>query len=136
MIGTLLATDPALVRNASPSERARADRILDEIMPVEPRSRGMLNDARLAGNPARIDFSRIRVPTLVVSAEDDRFGTASTARDIAAAVPGARLLIFAEGGHIWVGHDQELWSAVANFLRESETPTQGLVQRSGTSEAR
>lgn len=120
MIDTLLATDPVLVRAAPTAERARVDRILDEIMPVERRSRGMLNDARLAGNPARMDFARITVPTLIVSAEDDRFGTAATARDLAAAVPGARLLMFADGGHIWVGHDDALWSAVAGFLRETD----------------
>ncbi len=135
MIETLLATDPALVRNASASERARAHRILDEIIPIEPRSRGMLNDALLAGNPARIDFSRIRAPTLVISAEDDRFGTAATARDIAAAAPGAKLLIFPDGGHIWVGHDQQLWRAVAGFLRGIETRA-GLAQRLAIREER
>lgn len=132
MIETLLATDPRLVRNASASERGRANRILEEIMPIERRSRGMLNDARLAGNPARIDFSRIRVPTFVVSAEDDRFGTAATARDIAAAVPGAGLLILPDGGHIWVGHDARLWSAVATFLRQTETGNRARVQRRAT----
>lgn len=134
MIGTLLATDPALVRDASASERARVDRILQEIMPVERRSRGMLNDARLAGHPARMDFSRIGVPTLVISAEDDRFGTAETARDIAAAVPNARLLLFREGGHILVGHDQHLWSAVANFVRESESREEGSRSHRKTKE--
>jgi 2-hydroxy-6-oxonona-2,4-dienedioate hydrolase len=118
MIATLLATDPALVEQASEAERRRAHRILEEIMPVAMRSRGMLNDARLAGNPARVDFSRIRAPTLVISVEDDRFGTAQTARDIAAAIPGARLVIFPQGGHIWVGHDASLWAEVARFLRE------------------
>lgn len=117
MIATLLATDPELVRTAVPGERQRAARILDGILPVERRSRGMFNDARLAGSPARMDFSRIRVPTLVVSAEDDRFDTATTARDIAGAVPGSRLLVFPDGGHIWIGHDDRLWREVAAFLR-------------------
>ena len=118
MIGTLLATDPELLRKARESERMRAHRILDEIMPVSRRSQGMLNDARLAGQPARMDFTQIRVPTLVVSAKDDRFGTAETAKDIAGAVPGARLLLFADGGHIWIGHDEQLWGEVATFLRD------------------
>ncbi len=117
MIGTLLATDPALVERAPAPERERAYRILDEILPVSQRWRGMLNDARLAGHPAHVDFSTIRVPTLVVSVDDDRFGTADTAREIAAAVPGARLVIYPSGGHIWVGHDAELWREVAQFVR-------------------
>jgi 2-hydroxy-6-oxonona-2,4-dienedioate hydrolase len=116
MIATLLATDPALVHGAAEREQQRVARVLDEILPVSLRSRGMLNDAKLAGRPARMDFSKITVPTLVISAEDDRFGTASTARDIAAAVPGARLVIYPSGGHVWVGHDVDVWGEVAMFL--------------------
>jgi len=116
MIGTLLATDPMLVRQAAASEARRANRVLDEIMPVAWRSAGMLNDAKLAGNPARVDFSKITVPTLIISTADDRFGTAATARDIAAAVPGSRLVIYPGGGHIWIGHHDELWREVARFV--------------------
>jgi 2-hydroxy-6-oxonona-2,4-dienedioate hydrolase len=64
-----------------------------------------------------MDVARITVPMLVISVEDDRFGTAATARDIAAAVPGARLVVYPSGGHVWVGHDEELWSEVSQFLR-------------------
>lgn len=116
MIATLLATDPGLVEGATGAERRRANRILEEIMPVSRRWQGMLNDAKLAGSPARVDFSAIRVPTLVISVADDRFGTAATARDIAAAVPEARLVIYPQGGHIWIGHDRELWREVAAFV--------------------
>lgn len=119
MIRTLLATDPALMRDAPPNEQRRVDRILREILPVSLRTRGMLNDAKLAGHPARVDFSRVAVPTLVISVEDDRFGTASTARDIAAAVPGARLVIYPSGGHVWVGRDADVWSEVGRFLKET-----------------
>jgi pimeloyl-ACP methyl ester carboxylesterase len=128
MIGTLLATDPTLVRQAVPDEQRRAERILEAILPVARRSKGMLNDARLAGNPARVDFSKLSVPTLVISVADDRFGTAATARDIAAAVPDSRLVLYPRGGHIWIGHDSELWREVARFLagiREAQPVTRG-----------
>jgi 2-hydroxy-6-oxonona-2,4-dienedioate hydrolase len=117
MIGTLLATDPKLVENASGPEQQRVNRILDEILPVSWRWRGMLNDAGTAGRPARIDFTKVTVSTLVISVEDDRFGTAQTARDIAAAVPGAKLVIYPQGGHVWVGRDADLWREVAAFVR-------------------
>lgn len=117
MIGTLLATDPEIVEHADPQEKARAARILREILPVSLRWRGMLNDAELAGNPAQVDFSQIRVPTLVISVADDRFGTAETAREIVAAVPDSKLLLFETGGHIWIGHDQAVWRAVSDFVQ-------------------
>jgi len=116
MIASLLATDPALVQAATPEEQARVDAILHGILPVGAKSRGLLNDARLAGDPAPLDLGAIRAPTLAVSVEDDRFGTAAAARHIAATVPGAELLVFPEGGHVWVGHDEELLAAMHGFL--------------------
>lgn len=116
LIGTLLATDPALLERVSPGERDRAFAILDDMLPIHARFQGMLNDGRLAGQPARMDFSQVRTPTLIVSVEDDRFGTAATARDIAAAVPGATLRIYRRGGHIWLGHDADVADEIHRFL--------------------
>ncbi len=117
LVGTLLATDPALLDTVDPRERARAYRILDELLPVSRRSRGLLNDARLAGAPHPVDYRRIRVPTLVLSVEDDRFGTAATARHLAATIPDATLVMLERGGHIWLGGDEAVSDHVARFLR-------------------
>ena len=75
----------------------------------------MLNDAELAGNPARVDFSKLAVPTLVISVDDDRFGTAETVRDIASAVPNSQLVIYPQGGHVWICRNAELWREVTAF---------------------
>lgn len=116
LIGTLLATDPALVKRASPHEQDRVRRILESMLPISSRTRGMLNDARLAGHPARMSFEMLSVPTLIISAADDRFGTAETARDLAAVIPRSRLLILPDGGHVWVGHDEEVAGNVSDFV--------------------
>ena len=118
LIGFLLATDPALLDAMPANERRRAFEILDEIQPISRRWRGMLNDAQLAGHPAPIDFIRLRVPLLILSAEDDRFGTAPTARAIARQVPGARLVIYPSGGHIFLGRQSESAAETARFVRE------------------
>lgn len=117
LIGFLLATDPALLGKVPPDERQRAFAILDQILPISDRWRGMLNDANLAGHPARVDFSRLRVPLLLLSADDDRFGTAPTARAIARRVPGSRLVVYPAGGHIFLGHQQDSAREVARFVR-------------------
>jgi 2-hydroxy-6-oxonona-2,4-dienedioate hydrolase len=121
MIASLLATDPALVREASATERARAEAILHGILPVSAKTRGLLNDGRLAGNPAPMQLDAITAPTFAISVEDDGFLTADAARHIAAATPDARLLVFPDGGHIWIGRDEELLAAVDAFLRETVT---------------
>lgn len=117
LIGFLLATDPTLLGKVSPQERERAYRILDQLMPISARWRGMLNDARHAGNPARVDFRQLQVPILIISADDDRFGTAATSRAIARQRPDARLVVFPSGGHIFLGHDAEAAGLVAEFVR-------------------
>jgi len=117
MIATLLATDPEIVRGASPQEQARVRKILRDILPVSTRSQGLLNDARQAGSPQPMPIETIAAPTLAISVEDDRFGTAAAARHIAATVPGAQLIVYPSGGHVWVGHDQEMWVEIDSFLK-------------------
>ena len=117
LTGTLLATDPALLKTVSPAERERARLILEELMPISRKVQGIANDGRMAGQPTSIELSAIRAPTLVLSTEDDRFGTADTARRIKAALPAARLIVYPDGGHIWLGHDSEMADEIAAFAR-------------------
>ncbi|WP_305328942.1 alpha/beta hydrolase [Hoeflea sp.] len=116
MIGTLLATDPALLATVSAPERERAYCVLAELMPIRSRAQGMAQDGRMAGSPADIDLPSIRARALVISADDDRFGTAGTARRIAGLIPDARLVIFPTGGHLWLGHDDDVSDEIAAFV--------------------
>jgi pimeloyl-ACP methyl ester carboxylesterase len=117
LIGTLLATDPALLDRVTPAERERAFTVLHELLPISARVRGLLNDGQQAGHPARMDFTRLAMPVLIVSTEDDRFGTAHTARDIAAQLPQARLVILPDGGHLWLGRHEVVADEVQRFVR-------------------
>jgi pimeloyl-ACP methyl ester carboxylesterase len=119
MIRSVLATDPALVAAASPNERRRARDILWNILPVSERWQGLQNDTRFASAPQSIAVDQIKAPTLVISLEDDFYGTIAPARFIAAHVPGARLLTYPSGGHAFVGHEAELFAEVGAFLRQN-----------------
>jgi len=59
---------------------------------------------------------------LILSCEDDLFGTADTARLLAGRIPGARLTIYPDGGHIWLGHDLALAAEVASFIKDLDQP--------------
>jgi pimeloyl-ACP methyl ester carboxylesterase len=119
MIATLLATDVEIVQAASDGERGRAREILQAILPVSARARGLLNDGLQAGDPPQQALERITVPTLAISCEDDRFRTHQAARHIADTARGARLLSYRTGGHIWIGNDTEVFTAIDDFLRAS-----------------
>jgi pimeloyl-ACP methyl ester carboxylesterase len=116
MISTLLATDPELIHRADTAEQARVRSILHGILPVSARALGLLNDGKLAGSHEPMALGTIRAPTLALSLADDRFETLDAARHIAASVPGAELVSFPSGGHVWVGRNDEVFATVEGFL--------------------
>jgi pimeloyl-ACP methyl ester carboxylesterase len=117
VIRAILATPPALVENASAAEQARVAEMLKHILPVTPRRRGLLNDAAITSSLQRYELERIDVPTLVMSVADDLFGTFDGARYTAEHIPGARFAGYATGGHLWVGHQEDVVSAIVAFLK-------------------
>lgn len=117
VIRAILATAPDLVVRASESEQARIQQTLDHILPVSPRRRGLLNDAAILNGPLRYEPERIAAPTLIVSAVDDLFGTYAIGRYTATQIPGARFIGLPDGGHLWVGHHQQVISEIAAFVR-------------------
>jgi pimeloyl-ACP methyl ester carboxylesterase len=117
VIRGLLATPPSLVARASAAERQRVARMIEHILPVTPRRRGLVNDARVTTTLGRYDLEHVRVPTLAIGVEDDLFGTWDAARYTAQHVPDARFLSFAAGGHVCVGVQARVLDAIANFLR-------------------
>ena len=112
----ILATTPRVVKAASAEERARVAGVLERILPVRDRRLGLLNDAAVTSSLPRYELERISAPTLVVSVEDDLFGTWEGARYTARHVPGARFVGYPSGGHLWVGHHEELMNEVVTFL--------------------
>ncbi|MCB1328522.1 MAG: alpha/beta hydrolase [Maritimibacter sp.] len=120
MLGTLLATDPALLDGVGAEERLRAETILAELMPVSRKGDGLRMDGFWAGTPCQTAVERITVPTLILSCEDDRFGTAATARTLHDRIPDARLVVYPDGGHIWLGHDEDVADEIAAFLAKAK----------------
>lgn len=112
----ILATPPHVVDGASADEQARAARMLDLILPVSPRRDGLLNDSQVTSSVPRYALERITVPTLAISARDDLFGTYDGARYSADHIPGARFIGYANGGHLWIGHHQEVVAHIVGFI--------------------
>jgi 2-hydroxy-6-oxonona-2,4-dienedioate hydrolase len=122
MTGAILATPPEAMAGASPQERARAQRMLDAILPVSPRRLGLLNDAAVTSSLRPEPLEQVAAPTLVISLDDDRFGTVHGARYAAEHIPGARFVRFEHGGHAWVGHHQEVSELLRQHLAGRAAP--------------
>ena len=121
----LLATPARDLQAATPDERARADAMLDHVLPVSARRQGLVNDAAIVSTLPRYDLERIATPTLVISVEDDLFGTYAMARYTAEHVSGARFVGFPTGGHLWVGHHAEVLAQLADHFRAGTAAPQG-----------
>lgn len=52
----------------------------------------------------------------VVSTRDDRYGNFASAKYTASQIAGAKFVGFDEGGHTWVGHNDEVMAEILNFL--------------------
>jgi 2-hydroxy-6-oxonona-2,4-dienedioate hydrolase len=121
MMRTLLATDPALLDQVPEAERQRAMTILNQIFPISRKVNGLRTDGFWAGTPSPTAYERIVVPTVILSCEDDLFGTAATARLLAERIPKAEITLYPTGGHIWLGHDEDVADRIAGFVRGTAT---------------
>jgi 2-hydroxy-6-oxonona-2,4-dienedioate hydrolase len=117
VINRVLATPPEAVRSASRNEQMRIGRILNGILPISSRAKGILNDARISASIPRFDLENIKAATFVVSVRDDLYGTFAGAQYTAQHIQGARFAGYDNGGHMWVGHNGQLMAEIAAFLK-------------------
>jgi pimeloyl-ACP methyl ester carboxylesterase len=117
MIESILATPPAAVHAASADEQRRVHAILAQIQPVRSRRLGLLNDARQLQALPRYPLEQIGAPSLLISVKDDGYGTWDGARYTASQLPNARLIGYDSGGHVWVGHHQDVLRELTGFVK-------------------
>lgn len=116
LVRHVLATPPEHLLSASVGERARVDELIRRILPVSARAAGLVDDTRLGKRLGPYPLDRVSTPALLISARDDGFGTYAAAEYTASQIRGARFLGFEEGGHLLVGHDEAVQSAVLELL--------------------
>ena len=116
VIKYVLATPPEQVAAASPQERARINAMLDNILPVSARAQGLLSDTAVGKNMQRMALESIHAPTLIISTRDDRYGTFASAKYTASQIADAKFIGFSEGGHVWVGHDEQVQAEILKLL--------------------
>ena len=122
VIKVVLATPPELLARTSPQERARIDAMLANILPVSLRADGLRSDTAASKHLSPSPLESIRAPTLVISARDDRYGTYASAQYTAGQIQGAKFSGFEQGGHTWVGHNDEVMAAVVQLLLPKNQP--------------
>jgi pimeloyl-ACP methyl ester carboxylesterase len=118
LIKTVLGTPVEDYVSASAQEQARALRVMRHILPISRREKGIWNDAMIGSSLPRYDLENMRVPTLLIAAEDDLYGTFPGARYSSEHIPGARFVGYKTGGHLLLGHWIETITGISEFLEQ------------------
>lgn len=111
-----LGVRPELEANASVEDRARVSEVMRSILPLSRRVRGIAADSNTPIEPWPLE--QVRVPTLIVSAEDDLYGTLPGARYTAERIPGCELKVLTSGGHLMLGQGGAVRTLVRNFISQ------------------
>jgi pimeloyl-ACP methyl ester carboxylesterase len=119
MLRTILATPVDAFKRAPKEEQERTREVMRHILPISPREKGLRNEMKVASALSRYELERISVPTLVIAAEDDLYGTYKSGRYTAQHIPGARFVGYPTGGHLLLSHRQDVLSELNGFLNGS-----------------
>ena len=117
---TLVAVPSSLLPTLSPEARAELEESIQSMLPVRPRRLGVLNEGNTQGTQTQYPLEEVTTPTLFISAADDLYNTLPVAQKAVRTISGAKLIEFPSGGHLLLGRGDEVWPAVADFLKENE----------------
>jgi len=90
-------------------------------LPITKRTKGILFDM-FVSNPSinnELSFERIRSPVLIVNSIDDPATIIKGARKLANKIKTSKLLTFETGGHLILGHEQEIRQKVSEFISQN-----------------
>ncbi len=110
----------------TPEEEAEVRILLTGILPVTARAEGSFFDTYVS-TPEMLSsseskdypFGNIKIPSLVISAVDDPLALHENAHALADRIPDARLFSVPDGGHLLLGHHEEVKSETTQFLHNN-----------------
>ena len=124
-----LGVRPELVAASPKVEQDRVMNIVRAIEPLSLRFPGINVDS--SPDLRELPLRKIAAPTLIISARDDGFNTLPAADFAASKIPNAKLIIYDTGGHLLVGHQEAVRTAVRSFLAAAGSAACDLQPKSG-----
>ena len=104
----------------TPEYEAEVAEMMKTLLPVHPRGDGAVFDM-FVSNPdinSGYPLEEIAVPVLIISAVDDPLTLYVNAQSMAERIPDAKLVTVESGGHMLLGQEETVRSAIAAFLAE------------------
>jgi pimeloyl-ACP methyl ester carboxylesterase len=110
----------------TPKEKVEVNDLMVSILPVSARTKGAYFDTYIS-TPEMLNSSEskdypygdIKTPTLVISAVDDPLALHEDAVALANRIPNAQLFSVPDGGHLLLGHQEEVKLEITQFLHNN-----------------
>lgn len=103
----------------SKEDKARLrDKILMPGLPISERNEGVFYDMYISNpslNSEKLNYGDTKVPSLIIHASDDPGIPIESARNIVAILKNVTFKFFDEGGHIFIGHEEEIKKIIYKF---------------------
>jgi 2-hydroxy-6-oxonona-2,4-dienedioate hydrolase len=123
-LDSLFDVSPALRAALTPEEAAMVSSMAAAFQPVTGRIAGLRNEGAAIDPQATYRLEAIRIPTLVVHAQDDHINPFSYGQYTAQHISGAQFLPLRTGGHLLLGHQAEIRAQANAFLHQYVTEAQ------------
>jgi pimeloyl-ACP methyl ester carboxylesterase len=107
-----------LRRGLSQSERAFIESLIDGFLPASKRLKGLANEIAAVDPDTTYNLEAINARALVFHAKDDRMNPVSIGETIARRAPNAELVEFETGGHLLLGHHDQIRARIRNLILE------------------
>jgi 2-hydroxy-6-oxonona-2,4-dienedioate hydrolase len=116
LLDPVFDVSPARRASLSPEDAATVSALVQGFLPVTDRLIGLGNEGAAIDPAAAYPLDQITGPILVVHARDDGINPFPIAEYLASSMPKARFLALSDGGHMLLGHREEVAKAVEEIL--------------------
>lgn len=106
----------------SKQDQAFVSGLVDTFLPVTGRVAGLRNEGAAIDPRTGYDLAAIKAPALVVHAQDDGINPFAIGVHTAQNIAGAELMALPDGGHLLLGHAEDVRDRVSDFLKAHAPP--------------
>lgn len=114
-----------LISPLMPSLMGMPASTVKSIQPIAERKVGVVLDGRLTNPDMERNFEQypieeLKVPVLILHSEDDPVASFEKVKNVQHRFPDLTLVSFPDGGHMMVGHSDEIEKALDDFLNQHQ----------------
>lgn len=108
---------PDLLDGATLGEVEFVERLIDGFLPASKRVDGVNNEGAAIAPSSSYKLGSVQSRVLIIHARDDRLNPVAVADRLGAGIPSVKLVIFDQGGHLLLGHHEEIAQEIATHFR-------------------